>query len=128
MKKTVALVLVLILALTLGSSAFAGTATWFPLRLFANPTTGYDWQFQMVDEGIIELKAGEYTVNDSDVIGSPGYYDYMILGQKEGTTSLICSYQQFSDEATTVVTVIYTFNVDENLNVYLMDAAIDPIN
>ncbi len=124
MKKVFALALALMMMAMFATTAMAGTAIMFPLRLMANPTTGYDWHFSMSEEGIISLTGGEFTLNDEDLMGAPGYYDYMIMGEQEGDTVLVMDYQQFDDAETSIVTVIYTIHVDEFMNVYVNEATI----
>ncbi len=123
MKKTFALFLALILTMTvLASSAFAGTVMMFPLKLQANPTTGYDWKFTMSEEGVVSLADGEFTLDSKEpqMVGVGGFYQYMVVGEKEGEMTLTCAYLQNDDPTTTVVSLSYTFTVDADLNVYCL--------
>ncbi len=127
MKKTMALLLALILMMAmLATTASAGTLMMYPLRLQANPTTGYDWKFTMGEEGIVTLVDGEFILDSKDpqLVGVGGFYQYMVAGEKEGETTLTCTYLQNDDPATTIVALTYTFTVDAVGNVYCLDCTV----
>ena len=113
MKKfLIALLLVLMIALPVMASA----ATVYSLKLSGNPTTGYDWSNKADVEGIVEIK-GEYTVSDPELTGAPGYYEYTINGLAAGDATLTFTYSRSFEENSEVVSVAYTFHVDDALNV-----------
>lgn len=128
MKKVLVLALTVMLMSLTASAAMASTAATVPLKLIANPTTGYDWVCTVSQEGTIKLADGEYTLGDANIVGSAGYYGYTIVGQKEGDGVLTCAYMQNSDAATTVMTVTYTVHVDANLNATIVDSSVNPLN
>lgn len=88
------------------------------LLMTGNPTTGYDWQYAILDEEVVSLTS-EYISESSDkeVVGAGGMYSFVLKGLKAGETVIAFEYGQSWDDTTTVVSLMYFVTVDENLKV-----------
>lgn len=59
----------------------------FVIRLTENPTTGFRWQFEVTDPGIVELLGDDY-VSDGKLAGSGGVRSFSFRGTRPGTTAI----------------------------------------
>lgn len=120
------LLLLTLCVLTLALPALADTAEGYRLKLNGNPTTGYDWSYTLDQEGIVEV-TGEYVAPDSGMVGAPGYYDYLVIGKAEGDVTLTLAYSRSFEENSEIVTLSYTFHVDQSMNVVCLGSEVSPI-
>ncbi|MFQ5595654.1 MAG: protease inhibitor I42 family protein [Anaerolineae bacterium] len=59
------------------------------VTLKSNPTTGYDWQVDEMDEGVVKLVTQEFKpASDPDRLGAPGQTEFQFQAVGAGTTSL----------------------------------------
>lgn len=126
MRKSIALVMALmLLTACMGTTALAGTASGFNIGLDANLTTGYDWKVAFSDETLAHLE-GSYVLMDGaeNLSGAGGFYDYILLGDKEGEGTVALTYMQGDQEDTVEVTVTYTFYIDDELNVHVTETGV----
>jgi predicted secreted protein len=63
----------------------------FTVILEGNPTTGYGWQVQTMDETVLAGSEPEY-VTDSQALGSGGMYTFTFTGVTAGETQLELAY------------------------------------
>lgn len=90
------------------------------LLMTGNPTTGYDWEYAILDEEVASLTS-EYLPDSTDdsIVGAGGMYSFVIKGLKAGETVIAFEYLQSWDDTSTVVALTYFVTVDENLKVTL---------
>ncbi len=116
MKKLIALFALLALVLA-GIPAWAreeqpAEEAWYELdeesrvltvRLPANPTTGYEWNFNISDPAALELLTMEYTGDEADaqMVGVGGQWVASFYSTLEGTgeVDLTLTYQRAGEEA-----------------------------
>lgn len=88
------------------------------IKLEANATTNYFWNYEMSEEGIVKVVKDNYVEDDNPdgLVGVGGKQVYEFKGLKEGTVTITLTYQQNdTDEIAEQKTI--TLNVDKNLNV-----------
>ena len=116
MKKLIALLALMALVLA-GIPAWAreeqpAEEAWYELdeesrvltvRLPANPTTGYEWNFDISDPAALELLTMEYTGDEADeqMVGVGGQWVASFYSTLEGTgeVDLTLTYQRAGEEA-----------------------------
>ena len=73
------------------------------VRLPANPTTGYEWNFDISDPAALELLTMEYTGDEADeqMVGVGGQWVASFYSTLEGTgeVDLTLTYQRAGEEA-----------------------------
>ena len=90
----------------------------YTVKLDANATTNYFWNYEFSEEGIVEVVKDEYIedTNSEELVGVGGTQVYEFKGLTEGEVIITFKYQQNgSDEIAEIKTV--TLTVDKNLNV-----------
>ncbi|MFQ5343383.1 MAG: protease inhibitor I42 family protein [Anaerolineae bacterium] len=69
------------------------------VTLKSNPTTGYDWQVDEVDESVVKLVTQEFKpASDPDRLGAPGQTEFQFQAAGAGTTSLRLIYVRSWEE------------------------------
>lgn len=72
-----------------GTTVNLRTGQKLSVALKSNPTTGYDWQVDEVDEGVVRLVAHEFQpASDPDRLGAPGQTVLQFEAVAAGTTDL----------------------------------------
>ena len=122
MKKIVLIVMVMILCV----GVFVGCESSndhadkvFEIQLEGNITTGYEWNYSMDQEGIVEEVSAEYVQDpaDKDIDGAGGTYIYEFSGLKEGDVTLTFEYAQPWEDVEPAQTVVYELHVDAAGNI-----------
>lgn len=92
------------------------------LRLSGNPTTGYSWDYEVSDEGIIKEKSKEYISDAKDfkLEGAGGTFIWNFSGIKEGITKVTFKYSR-PWEKEVIETKTYLFIVDGKLNITIKE-------
>ena len=115
-RRKFAIVLVLTLILIACSSAVSGptaitqadngksfkvaTGAKFTVTLEGNPTTGYLWETQDLNTGVLKQVGDfEYTADNANLDGSPGKLKFTFEGVGAGTAKLTLIYHQPFDTA-----------------------------
>jgi inhibitor of cysteine peptidase len=81
------------------------------LDLEANPTTGFNWEIDLLDETVLTLTGEPAYVSDSDLPGSPGMMTFSFEAGDAGETELRLIYHRPWEDAaplqtfTVIVTV-----------------------
>ena len=65
----------------------------FTVVLEGNPTTGYGWLVDDLDEAVLSVEETAYR-SDSDLIGSGGTFTFTFTGAAAGTTQVRLGYQR----------------------------------
>lgn len=117
--KKLAFLLVLILCVTnLIGCALAETGRGFSITMEADPGTGYDWVATFDDETIAHIEGSYVEIGENvTIMDIAGYYDYMLIGDKEGEGLLTMSYMRPGDESSVKTSQLFMFYVDADLNV-----------
>ena len=84
----------------------------------ANPTTGYEWSYEVENPEVVELEGKYFPDGFSGLIGAGGTQWYRIRGLSEGVTSVTFRYAR-SWESEAIDTYLYRIQVDEKGNVLI---------
>ena len=89
------------------------------LELKGNPSTGFEWT--CIDENNLvdityEIKA---TTKNKTLSGSPVIYKFKLIGKKNGTTTIKCTYKRSWEENAGDEVKEYEVEVDNNLKVMI---------
>ena len=84
--------------------------TTVTVSLPENPSTGYRWTYNVVNENIAEAVSDSYvTTAPPDVVGQCGTRSVVFRGIKEGTTKIIFTYlREWEDSPIRTVNIILT--------------------
>lgn len=86
------------------------------INIEGNPTTGYEWEYEINADGIIKEESSQYNPKDPGLCGSGGTYTWKFSALKEGTTEINFKYRR-SWEKEAVKTKTYICVVDKDLNI-----------
>jgi len=64
------------------------------LELCSNPTTDFQWEYQMTQENVLKEEDHDYEEPDSDVIGAAGLELWTFEAVEAGTTEVLMAYSQ----------------------------------
>lgn len=81
------------------------------LRLDENPTTGYQWQLEPLDERVLELSGTSFELSPSPTIGSGGTREFRFTARAAGHARIALKHwQPWSGESS--VTQRFSVGVD----------------
>jgi len=81
------------------------------LDLEANPTTGYSWEIDAIDETVLRPDGEPVFLNDSDLLGSPGTMTFTFEAAGEGETVLRLIYHRPWEDTAPLQTVTLSIAV-----------------
>lgn len=90
------------------------------INIEGNPTTGYEWEYEINADGIIKEDSNQYKPKDPDLCGSGGIYTWKFSALKEGTTEINFKYRR-SWEKEAIKTKVYICVVDKDLNIAIRE-------
>ncbi|MFH1103777.1 MAG: protease inhibitor I42 family protein [Actinomycetota bacterium] len=93
-----------------GRSIELGVGESFSVVLDGNPTTGYGWQVDGIDESVLSTTDPEYR-SDSNLIGSGGQYTFTFTGVAAGQTQVRLVYLRPWEQAEPLETFGLTVTV-----------------
>ncbi|HEX9978144.1 MAG TPA: protease inhibitor I42 family protein [Acidimicrobiia bacterium] len=93
-----------------GRSIELGVGESFSIVLDGNPTTGYGWQVDGIDESVLSTTDPEYR-SDSNLIGSGGQYTFTFTGVAAGQTQVRLVYLRPWEQAEPLETFVLTVTV-----------------
>ena len=64
------------------------------IDLCSNPTTGFEWSYEMIGDLAVKEEDYDYHAPGSDIPGAPGKETWTFEGVNEGTTEIIMVYSQ----------------------------------
>jgi inhibitor of cysteine peptidase len=70
------------------------------LVLVGNPTTGFTWEIETLDEAVLQQSGDPLYVSDRDVPGSPGKFTFRFEAAGAGQTTLRLIYHRPFEEDT----------------------------
>ena len=83
------------------------------IQLKGNPTTGYNWFYQISDDSIIAVEEYVKYLGDDMVVGAPSMFTYTITSLKPGQTTLHFEYKRPWETVEPAETKEYIITVDE---------------
>ncbi|MGN0444908.1 MAG: protease inhibitor I42 family protein [Acutalibacteraceae bacterium] len=93
--------------------------TTVSVTISENPSTGYQWSYNIINEKVAYLSADRYVNTAPEgVSGAAGTRILTFRGIEEGTTKIVLSYERpFEEESEPirVITLILTVNSDKTL-------------
>ena len=84
------------------------------IQLKGNPTTGYNWFYQISDDSIIAVEEYVKYLGDDMVVGAPSMFTYTITSLKPGQTTLHFEYKRPWETVEPAETKEYIITVAEN--------------
>src|SRR4051794_31386438 len=75
-----------------GSVINTDPETTIAISLDGNPTTGYEWTLDNVDQSIIQSTQSNFVKSTSTAIGAGGMYVFTVKAVKKGNTRLSLKY------------------------------------
>ena len=84
------------------------------IQLKGNPTTGYNWFYQISDDSIIAVEEYVKYLGDDMVVGAPSMFTYTITSLKPGQTTLHFEYKRPWETVEPIETKDYIITVAEN--------------
>ena len=125
MKKGFIVIGVLCLTVTVVACSTSLAGTKATIELEGNPTTGYVWEAEIANPGIIEEVSNEYITagqddNDVEVVGAGGVFRFTFKGITQGETEITFNYQRpWEEDTPPEETITYIAVVDSNYVVTL---------
>ena len=83
------------------------------IQLKGNPTTGYNWFYQISDDSIIAVEEYVKYLGDDMVVGAPSMFTYTITSLKPGQATLHFEYKRPWETVEPAETKEYIITVDE---------------
>lgn len=71
-----------------GTAVVATPGTEIVIRLDENPTTGYAWTVDEVDEGIVTIADNGPSQPEEALVGAGGVHTFTVTAHSEGTTEV----------------------------------------
>ena len=84
------------------------------VQLKGNPTTGYNWFYQISDDSIIAVEEYVKYLGDDMVVGAPSMFTYTITSLKSGQATLHFEYKRPWETVEPIETKEYIITVAEN--------------
>jgi len=64
------------------------------IKLCSNPSTGFQWEYTMSEEGIIKEEDHDFEEPEGDAIGAPGMETWTFEALEKGMTEVLMAYSQ----------------------------------
>ena len=117
-KKSLNAIFLLIFGLAI-ISLFSCASTHFQfdettIHMKGNPTTGYNWFYEISNESIIAVEENVKYLGDDMIVGAPSMFTYTITALKPGQTTLHFEYKRPWETVEPIETKDYYITVDEN--------------
>ena len=92
------------------------------LRLETNPSTGFGWQYSLLegdDKGALELVNQNFDSNNKNenLVGAGGYDTYEFKATKKGPQELTFTYMRNWEGGEVAYDVVYELDIDDDLNI-----------
>lgn len=124
MRNSLHFILVLSIAVLAGCTGSKGSKT-ATVELEGNPTTGYEWVYEIVPEGIVKEVSHDYKTDRSGNVnadGAGGTFSFVFEAVAAGEAEITFSYRRPWEEGVEpVYTVVYTAVADDKLNLTLTE-------
>lgn len=70
------------------------------VRLCSNPTTGFQWSYEMSGDTVLKEEGHDFEEPDSDVVGASGTDVWTFEGTAKGTTEVLMEYSKPWEDGT----------------------------
>ena len=84
------------------------------IKLKGNPTTGYNWFYEISDDSIVAIEESEKYLGDDLIVGAPSIFTYTITSLKPGQATLHFEYKRPWETVEPAETKDYIITVAEN--------------
>ena len=64
------------------------------VELCSNPTTGFEWSYEMSDDTVVKEEDHDFEAPEGDVPGAPGKETWTFVAIEKGTTAINMEYNQ----------------------------------
>ncbi len=91
------------------------------IQLKGNPTTGYNWFYQISDDSIIAVEEYVKYLGDDLIVGAPSMFTYTITSLKPGQTTIHFEYKRPWETVEPIETKAYLIIVAENGKITIND-------
>lgn len=88
------------------------------VELYANPASGYNWEYSYDKNGILTLTTNNYTPDLSSIGSGGGTQEFTFKALASGTVNITFEYVKIQD-GTVASKYVYTYHVDTNGNITL---------
>lgn len=95
-----------------GSAVVLAEGDTLIVRLEGNPTTGYSWEIDELDQTVLRLQGEPGYEAESDLIGSGGMFTFTFEAAGEGETDLVLVYHRPWEENDPIETFSVMVDVD----------------
>ena len=108
-----------------GSSASNTSGKVLEINLGTNPTTGYDWEYEMTNNSddaaiIVFVEAyEEFTNQDKGLVGAPILRHYKFKAEKLGKQNIKFTYKRNWEGGDTAYSLIYELTVDKDNTIHV---------
>ena len=86
------------------------------VNLCSNPTTGFEWAYQMSNEGVLQEEDHDFEESDGDALGAAGIELWTFEAIEKGTTEVSMEYSQpWEGGLKAEWTYTITITVEQNL-------------
>ena len=83
------------------------------IQMKGNPTTGYNWFYEISDDSIIAVEENVKYLGDDMIVGAPSMFTYTITSLKSGQTTLHFEYKRPWETVEPIETKNYFITVVE---------------
>jgi predicted secreted protein len=122
MKKCITVIGVLCLSISIIGCSSSYAVNFGTVELVGNPTTGFVWEYEIANPGIIEEVSNEFIAggrgdDDIDIAGAGGIYNFTFKGVAQGETLVTFKYHRPweedvpPEETVTFIAVVDSRNV-----------------
>ena len=87
------------------------------IELDSNPTTGYDWTYEISDKNIIKLSESYKSECDGEMVGCGGVKIYKVKALKSGTLTINFKYERPWEKDENIIMATYEIKIDKNLKI-----------
>lgn len=87
------------------------------VELYANPASGYSWEYSFDKSGVLALTESSYSPDTSSILSGGGTQNFTFRALGSGTVNITFKY--VSIDGTVASQYVYTYNVDVNGNIEL---------
>ena len=101
------------------------------IMLTGNPTTGYNWSWDVDEENVVDVGAEYATDWQFQQEGEPmppgtgGRHLFTLTGLNPGEATITFTYKRPWEEETPLYFLVYRVRVDEDLNVFILGSSFD---
>ena len=84
------------------------------IQFRGNPTTGYTWNYSVLDEKIVSVTEDVEYLGDAGMVGAPSMYNFTLYSEMPGTTQVRFEYKRAWEEKDAESVRVYEVTVKES--------------